>query len=201
MVKVRVTKEEADKLMNIKGNVTSSILKAGYQFILHEKGEKGIKTVEQRLKELGYPLGFKEISSFRWYPISQACLFYLAALDVFDWDESKAFDIGYNTPLYSILTKLLYRYFSLERMLREVPRYWLEHFDIGEVECVESNKNKRCAILRIKNFKKFHPILYIYMKGYITRVHEMAIKKKAVKVEQTKCIYNNDPYDEFKITW
>lgn len=79
--------------------------------------------------------------------------------------------------------------------------FWKRYFDFAEMRCVDSDRSKHFAIFRIEGFKKFHPAFYTYMRGYMTKLSEMAVKGKKVKVEQTKSLYNNDPYDEFKITW
>lgn len=201
MAKVKLTKEEADRIAKIKGNVSGTIFQAYYKLILGKKGEKSLRKVEERMKELGYPVKFKETSSFKWYPESLACLASLVSLEVFDWDESRAFDIGYEAPLHSILVKLLIKYISVETMLREAPKYWQKHFDFGKLHCTKYNSKKSYAILRLDGFKKFHLTVYIYIWGYLTRLVELVTKSKNVKVEQIKSLYNNDPYDEFKIRW
>ncbi len=80
------------------------------------------------------------------------------------------------------------------------PVYWRKHFDFAELKCTKLDMKNSTAILRLTDFKKFHPTVYIYMKGYLTRIIEFGTRSGNVKVEQTKCLYNNDPYDEFKIT-
>jgi hypothetical protein len=39
------------------------------------------------------------------------------------------------------------------------------------------------------------------MMGYLTKIFEIATRSKNVEVKQLKCLFWNDPYDEFKITW
>jgi hypothetical protein len=202
MVKVQITKEEAQKIAKLKGNVSGAIIKAYEKFILNKKGEKEIKKVEERLAELGQPLKFAEVSSFGWYPESLACLIGIAILEIFDWDEKKEFEVGHDAPLYSIITKLLMQYFSsIEITFKGAPIYWRKHFDFAELRCTKLDTKKKLAILRLTGFKKFHPTVYIYMQGYLTRIIEFGTHGGNVKVEQTKCLYNNDPYDEFKASW
>ena len=201
MSKVKLTKEEVQRIAKIKGNVHGSILKAYHQFIVDNIGQEGAKEIEKRLAGLGCDIKFKEAFTFKWYPKAFSSLICLAFLEVAGWDENDAFKVGYAAPAYSILTKLLMKYLSIERILKESNRHWRQHFDFGEIKCVDYNKQKNYAILRLYGFKKFHPTVYIYILGYLTRLIEMATKSKKVKVEQTKSLYNNDSYDEFKITW
>lgn len=86
-------------------------------------------------------------------------------------------------------------------MLTEGPKHWHRHFDFGKMECTEKDAKRGYAILRLNGFKKFHETVYIYTRGYLTKLIEMATNSKKVKVKQIKSLYNNDPYDEFKITW
>lgn len=201
MAKIKLTKEEVQRIANIKGNVHGSILKAYYQFIVENLGEEGAQKVEKRLAELGCNITFKEAFTFKWYPKAYSSLICLAFLEIAGWDEKDAFKVGYAAPAYSMLTKILMKYLSVERVLQNANIYWRKHFDFGKMECVEYDKEKKYAILRLYGFKKYHPTVYIYIWGYLTRLIEMVTKSKNVKVEQTKSLYNNDPYDEFKISW
>jgi hypothetical protein len=201
MAKVKLTKEEVRRIASIKGNVHGSILKAYYQFIVDNLGEEGARKVEQRLKELGLEITFKDAFTFKWYPKAYSSLICLAFLEIAGWDEKDAFKVGYAAPAYSMLTKILMKYLSTERVLENANLYWRKHFDFGEMKCVDYDKDKKYAILRLYGFKKYHQTVYIYIWGYLTRLMEMVTKSKNVKVEQTKSLFNNDPYDEFKITW
>jgi hypothetical protein len=201
MPPVKVTKEEADRIMKIGGNVSGAIFKGYYQYLLDKKKEGALGRIEKRLKELGYSLKLKEFSSFKWYPEAQACLICLVILEVFGWEESKAFDIGYDAPLYSIVTKLLMKYVSVEKILKDGPKYWRKHFDFGDMKCIDYDAERSYATMRLSGFKKYHQIVYTYIRGYLVKLIEMATKSKNVEVKQTKSLYNNDPYDEFKIDW
>lgn len=202
MAKIRNKKEETDKLMKVSGNVNGALLKAQHQFILNKKGEEGVAKVDKRLKELGYPLDFKKISSFGWYSASYICLICLVILEVFDWDEKEAYNIGYDSPLYAILTKLLIKYFvSLDKVFPQIPRYWSKHYDFGAMEGIKLDQENKYVVMRLTGFKKIHPIWYVQAHGYLSRLVEMCTRSTDVRCEQTKSLYNDDPYDEFRITW
>jgi hypothetical protein len=202
MAKIKLTKKEADRIMKIKGNTIGAILKTDYQFILNKKGKEGVKKVEERLKELGCPINFKKISSFKWYPESKGCLAMLVMLEVFGWDESKASDLGYNAPFDSPVTKFMIgSLLDVEKVFQNTQKYWHRFADFGEMKYTEYNIENKYGILRIENFKKYHPTVEIYINSFLLRLFEILTKSKKVKVEQTKSLFNNDPYDEFKITW
>jgi hypothetical protein len=201
MTKIKLTKEEADRLMKTKGNISGSVLKATHQFILDKKGKKGVEMLEKRLEELGYPPKLKEISSFKWYPYAYSILSVLVVMELLDWDESKAFEMGYAVPSYSTFAKLVMKYISVERMFEDAPKYWRKYFDFGEVKFTKIDKEKKLAVARLDNFRAPHLFEYELIRGSLTRHLEMVTKSKNVKLELTKCILKGDSYDEFKITW
>ncbi len=202
MAKVSIKKEEVDKFMKVSGNVNGALLKALYEVIMSKNGEEGVDKVEKRLAELGYPLDLKKISSFKWYKASYLCLVFLVILEVFDLYEKEAYKIGYDSPIYSIITKLFIRYLvSLDRIYPEIPRYWTKHYDFAAMEGIELNKKDKYIILRLNGFKKIHPIWYVQAKGYLAKMVGICTQSQNVKAEQLKCLYDGDLYDEFKLTW
>jgi len=201
MAKIKLTKEEVKRILKIEGNLNGAIFGAYRQYLIAKKGEDVVKSIEWRLEELGLPIKLKSYSSFKMYPEAEACLVCLAILEHFDWDEEKAYDIGYDAPLHSLLTKILMKYVSVEKLLTEGPKHWKRHFDIGDMKCTKCDVEKGHAVMRLKGFKKFHPAVYTYIRGYLARLVEIATKTKGVRVEQTKSLYNNDSFDEFQIKW
>jgi hypothetical protein len=196
-----LTKEVAQKLMEIKGNVRGEAIRVTATFIQKKEGEKGLKDVEGKMAELGYPLNFNKIKPERWYPESLSVLVILVAKDLFDWSEKDIFELGNSAPKYSFIAKMLIRYFSsYKRFLKEVPKYWRKHFDFGELEVSEFNEEKRYLVLREKGYK-FHPLLCVYHAGYYLRIAQYVIKSEKITIEETKCIFKGDPYHEYTIRW
>ena len=201
MEKVKITKEEIDRIMKVKGRISGAVFKEYYHFILERKGEKGVREVEKRLKELGYSINFKKASTFKWYPMAFSCVVLLVVVEVFGEDISVSFDIGYEAPSYSLIAKLLMKYVSIEKIVKESQKYWRKYIDLGNLKCADFNKEKKYTVMRLENFRKFHEVTYAYIKGFFVRIFEMVTKSKNVKIEQTKSLFKNDPYDEFKINW
>jgi len=203
MAKVKVTKKEADRLMKIEDQTKGVIVKTLADYIIEKKGEKGIKMVEKRLKELGYPMKFKECSTYTWYPGSFDALITLVILEVFSWDEKKAYDIGYDSlVVHSLGAKLLLtRFVSLELAMKNAQKFWHFFSYLGEVKFTKYDIDKSWAILRLDNYTKIHPLEYDYVRGSLAKILEIMTNSKKVNIEQTKSLYHNDTYDEFKITW
>ena len=64
-----ITKEIADELMKIKGEVRGIAPKSHVQFVVEEKGKEVLKKIEEKMKELGHPLEYKNMKSMSFYPI------------------------------------------------------------------------------------------------------------------------------------
>jgi len=195
-------KEEVDKMMKLKGNVIGVILQGHFDYIRDLKGENGVKAVEARLKELGYPLKAENIINVKWYPESIACLITLVSVEVFGWDRKDVFEMAYQAPRYSFVVKLLMQHFlQIEKNFRMAPTYWHKHFDFSEMETAGFSEKEKYGIIMIKDFHKYHPLICVYHQGYFTRITELMLGSKEVKVNHTRCLFKGDPYEEFKITW
>lgn len=199
---VQLIKKDVDKMMLLEGNVRGSILKAQIDLIREKKGEAIIKKVAEKMKELGHPFDFANINITGWYPEALSCLIILICAEICKCDEKQVFEMGYEASKYSFFVKLLMQYFlNIEKVFNHVPGYWRKHFDFSEMEVAEFNNKERYGILRLKNFQKYHPLICEYHKGYFTKIAEMTLGKKTVKVEHPKCLFRGDSYEEFKISW
>jgi len=199
MKKESLLKKEADRLMKIKGNARGATFRTHEVYIRNREGEKGVKEVEAKLKELGYPFKFKEIDTMGWYPEGLSTLIVLVSKELFHWKESDIFDMGNSAPKYSFIVRFLIKYFlSLKKSFEQAPEYWKKHLDFGRLENVEFNEKEKYLIVRAVGYK-FHPIMCIYHKGYFLRIAQHVLPKATI--EETKCIYKGDPYDEYVISW
>ena len=196
-----ITKEEIQDLMGIKGNARGAILQSHGIFIQKKEGKEGLEAVEKKTAELGYPVNFKKFRSGEWYPESLSTLIILTAKNLFGWTEKDIFEMGRSAPKYNFIAKILMRYFvSLEKFMAEVPKYWSKHFDCGKLEVIQFDEKKKYIVLREKDFK-FHPITCIYHAGYYQGISEYIIKSEKISVEETKCVFKGDSYNEYLITW
>jgi hypothetical protein len=194
-------KEEAEKLMKIKGNARGEALRNHFIYIRYKKGEDGISKVEEKMRELGYPLTFKEIKPLEWYPTVLGILIILAAKEVFNWKDSDIFDMGNSAPKYSFIVKLLMKYLlSPKKTFKESPKYWKKYFDFGDLKTVEFNEKEKYLVIRIIGFN-LHPITCVFHSGYFLRIMQFVVKSEKTTIEETKCVHKGDPYHEYIIKW
>ncbi len=194
-------KKVADNLMKIRGKIRGEAVLNRYEYIRTKKGDKGVQAVERRLRELGYPLDFKKLQSLGWFPEGNSVLIILAAQEIFEWNDNDIFEMGKNAPTISFMVKLLMKYFvSLEKTFNATPENWEKHHNIGSIELVKIDEDKKELIFRLLDYK-IHPVVCIYLKGYFLQFAKLVIKGEEVNIEETKCMFKGDPYHEFKITW
>lgn len=196
-----LTKQEIKKLLSVKGNIRGEAILIDIRYIHYKKGEKGIKMIEKRMGELGYPIKFKDLKPMKWYPVGLDALKILIIKEVFNWSNKDIFKMANFASKVSFLTKMMVKYFlSAERSFKESPRYWKQNFDIGELEASEFNREKKYMIFRVKGYK-VHPITCVIFAGYFLRIAQFVLKSDKVSIKESKCMYNNSPYHEFIIKW
>ncbi len=197
----KVTKEEAQRLLKIPGNVKGAVILANLEYLRRHKGVEGEELLKQRLKELGVDVLPDKIRPMDLYPEGYSVLIILLIKEILGLDEKGVFEMGKSAPKLSFFIKLLTKYFaSLKRCFEEAPKYWDRHFDFGKLEPVELNEKEKYVIIRVKGYK-FHPIMCHYHKGYFLQIAQLALGKRSAKIEETKCVFRGDPYHEYLIKW
>ena len=191
-------KEEADKLMKIRGKTKGSELLTLKKYIEAKYGREGVKKLEKKMTELGYPLYFDEIKPAHWYPEALNILAMIAAKEMFNWKD--LFEIGYNSPVFSFGVKVFIKFLPLSLFLKEVPKIWRKFVDVGTLEISQFNEKEKYIIIRFKDYK-FHSEMCRYYEGFFLRISEYVIKSGKVTIEETKCIYKGDPFHEFIVKW
>lgn len=193
-------KESADRLMAVEGKVRGEKFRTHAAYIGQKEGDEGLKAVENKMEEMGYPFKFEEIRSLDWYPAGYSPLIMILAKTLFSWTDKDIFDMGYSAPKYSFLFKMALRWaVSVERMTEESPGYWRKHYDFGEIEAVDVDTEKKQIVARISGFK-LDPIMCPYLQGYILRMLQYVIKDEA-RIEENKCVHKGDDYEEYIIKW
>ncbi len=193
-----ISKEEAEKLMEIKGMTQGSELLNLARYVEQKEGKEGIEKLEKKLKELGYSINFNEIKFTQWYPESLNVLAMVVAKDLFGWKD--LFDFGYHSPVFSIGVKIFIKFISPSLFLAQVPKLWKKFVDVGKLEAFFSEKEKNCVIVLLKDYK-FHPEMCNYYAGYFLRIAELLIKGKNMTIREEKCIFKGDPYHQYVIRW
>ena len=106
-----MTKEELDKIMQIKGNVRGAIFQTHAVYIRLKKGDEGVKMVEEKLKELGHPLKFEEVKPLDWYPEAISILIMVVIKEIFNWTDKDIFEMGNMAPKSSFIVRLVIKHF------------------------------------------------------------------------------------------
>lgn len=194
-------KQEIDNLMKIEGHVRGAVFYTHATYIRIKKGEEGVKAVEDKLKDLGYPFSFKDVKTLGWYPVGLEPAVILVAKELFGWTDDDIFDMGNSAPKYSFVVKMIMRYFlSLKRSFAETPTYWDKHYDVGQLINYKLDEEEKYAIVRVQGYKT-HPIMCTLFAGYFLRMGQFVIKTEKITIKETKCLYKGDPYHEFFFKW
>ncbi len=195
-----LTKEFAKKLMETEGEARGVNLKTDWEVVLSKYGQEGLKKLEAKMAEMGYPIKYNEIETMNFYPAGLDALSVLSIKEVFDLNDQELKELGAAAVKFSLFLKILIRYFpSLNLLAKEAPKMWRKHYSIGDLEIVETNEEERRAVLRIKNFG-FHPAQCANLQGYFSKILQMAVKAPTT-CEETKCTFRGDAYHEFVIKW
>ncbi len=200
-MKERLSKKEAQKLMQMPGNVRGGVILANLEFIRQKAGQSEMGRVQERLKEMGIAFNLKELKPMEFYPEALSVLTVLLVKEILNLDDNGVFEMGKAGIKLSLFIKTLTKYFiSLRQCFEESPRYWQKHFDFGELEPIELNEERKYAIIRIKGYK-YHPIMCLYHRGYFLQIAELVLGRSGASIEETKCVHKKDPYHEYIIRW
>ena len=112
-----LTKEVAQKLMEIKAEIRGVDLKTDAEFVLKEKGQEGLKKVKEELKKIGYPIEYEKLEAMNFYPGGFKALSLLAIKKALNFNDEKIKEIGSVAPKTSIIVKLFIKYFfSIQKL-------------------------------------------------------------------------------------
>ncbi len=193
--------EDIRQLMAKEGNVKGEVLRGDLEYVKNKMGEEGLRKVENRMAEMGYPLRLEEIKSFEDRKEAQAVLIYIICREIFGWGEEEIAKMGEDAAKTSFIVKALLKYFvSIQRVLSETPNFWARHHDFGELEPIEADEEKKHLIIRVKGYD-FHPLACAYHRGYFLSVARLSIKGKNIAIEETECVHRGGKYHEYKVTW
>ena len=195
-------KEKLSKLAKIKGEVRGVAFKTDMEFILKEKGEKGLKKVEDELKKIGFPIEYKTIKVMDFYPIGLRVISLLVIKETFDFDDEKIKSMGVFAAKVSLIIKLFVKYFfSIQRVFfKEAPKMWEKHYTISKLIPVELNEKKKYAILQVEDLA-LDPVFCTYLGGYFCSILQMVINTNAIDFQETKCPFRGDKYHEYFLKW
>jgi hypothetical protein len=194
----KTLKEIADQLMKIPGMTKGSELLTLRKYIEAKYGEEGVEKLEEKMKELGYPISFKKIKPAHWYPEAFNVLGMIVAKEIFGWQD--LYEFGYQSPIFSFGVKIFIKILPLHLFLNEIPKIWKKFLDVGELEVLEFNEKEKSVTLALKNYK-FHPEMCLYYQGFFLRLAEYIIKSEKITIKEQKCVFRGNDFCEFLIKW
>lgn len=195
-----LTLEIAQNLMKIDGKARGTTFKTDAEYVLREKGEDGLKKVEDRLSVLGFPIKYNDLKAMDFYPIGLRVLSLLAIREVFSFKKEDIRQIGLLASKTSLVMKFFMPYFfSLERTFSLAPQIWEKYYNVGKLVPFEINDKEKFLILKIEGFD-IHPIICPYLGGFFSTILKMIIKGP-VSCEETKCSFCGGDCHEYLFKW
>lgn len=200
--------KEIKKIMENPEQIKGSAFKGELEYILKKKGEKGLKAVEKKTEELGYPIKYKEMQDTKWYPIGLKMISFYAFLTTFNWGKKELVEIAESSVKVSYIVKFFMRHFASPGKIFKVaaPRLWKRYFSTGSLEAsdfynIEKGGGGGQGILRIKNLK-IHPFYCLYLGYFFIGIAKLTDPRlKEVKIEETKCMFRGDDCHEYLLKW
>lgn len=196
-----LTKELAQRIIEeTKGEARGMGFKADWNAVSQRVGPEGLKKLESKMEEVGFPLKYKDIKAMDFYPLGLDTISLLAIRDTFGFTEKDFMELGASAVKFSLFFKIVFRYFvSLHLIVKEASKLWRDHYTVGELKVPEINEKQKYVIVRIENFN-IHHITCLILKGYLSKPIQMTLNRP-VTCEETKCISWGDDYHEFLIKW
>lgn len=197
------TNEEIEKILQKKGDVRGVVFQTDTNYILKKGTEEDLRKIEERIKEWGISVIYKEVKPMAWYPVAWRVCSLLAIKEVFGWGDEEIRKMGENAPKVSVIVKLFFKLFpDIGKFAKEIPGYWTKHYTSGALEVANLDKENQELILRLNGFA-FHPILCKYLEGYFTIATKLTRPKESqVTCRELKCSFrDNVPYEEYQIKW
>jgi len=195
-----ISKEELEQLKKNKGETRQMSFKTTAQFVLKEKGEEGLKKLEDVMAEAGYPIKYKSVKAMDFYPLWADAIKLLALQKLFGWDDKKFEEMGRFEARNSLIVRVFLQYIiSIEKAVKEGPKLWNKYFTKGNLKVIKLDLQNKSAVFRLENFYH-HPLSCKTHKGYFPSLFQLIVKSK-VRFEETKCIHRGDDYHEFIVKW
>jgi hypothetical protein len=196
-----ISKEELETLLKIKGETRGLGMRDEIDFIRGREGEEAVKKLEEVMKNLGYPIRYKEIKPMDFFPLNKYAIVQLAMKRLFNFKDRDFEIMGRYESKVSLVMRLFMKYFfSAEQVIKQAPNIWRRYYTVGELKIIEFNKEKKYVIMRLENFH-LHKLNCYVLKGYFVGILQMVIGGKDITCEETKCLCEGDEYDEFLLKW
>ena len=196
-----INQEEIERLKKAEGEVRGVVFKTDEKYVIREKGEEGLKKVEEELEKMNFPFNYEEeADNMSFYPIGMRVVSIIAISRALNLDKEGVYKMGYNAPKFSLMIKFFMRYFlSPEKIMEKAGEMWEKHYTAGKLEPTEMNIEEKFIKAKIHGID-LHPILCDYLRGYFASVIKMGVGEE-VQSEETECVHNGGQAHQFVIKW
>ncbi len=181
--------------------IRAEAVRVNKNYILQKEGKEGFEKVKKRIKELGVEMDFEELDSKTWEEDWKNSILVATAKEVFNWTEEDVFEMGRYGPRSSFFIKMVLQNFvSLDTVLNNASDYWKKHCNLGSLEVVDYNEEKKYVVIRIRDLL-MHPVICVGRAGFLKGISEFVLKSSNTTIEETKCMHKGDDYHEYTIRW
>ncbi len=195
-----IPKEEIEKMMNLKGKARGMAIKGEAEFILHEKGEEGLKRLEEEMAKLGCPVDYRKMKAMSFYPVKYEGLTTLILKEVFNFSDDDFRKAGIFESKISFILRMFLRYFySIKSMAKEASKIWEKYYDFGSLTVKELDEEKKQGVLVVKDFNH-HPCYCRTLEGFIGSIVAM-ITNTDVVCREVKCPHWGHEHHEYLLKW
>lgn len=194
-----ISKEGISELASRDGEVRGVVLCTDAEYIRRHEGEPALLRVEEETREMGCPIDYGQVKVMDWYPVGLRAVSLFAISKTLNWGDGQLREMGRTAPRYSIITKLMLRYFiSLETLQEKLQLYWRKNYSAGSLTGKVADKS---VFIRLEDFQ-IPPPLLIYLEGYFVGVLSMIIgNHEKIRVEEPKWMHGGSECYEFVLKW
>ncbi len=196
-----LTKEIADQLMKVEGEVRGMQLRNDANYVLAKKGKPGLKKVKEELEKIDYPINYEKIEDLGFYPAGLRAISLLALKKAFGWGDSDFRKLGESTTTLSWIVRIFMKFFgSLDILSKRASQIWGEYHDRGNLTMPYHSESERRAIIELKDFD-LHPLYCRALEGCFEKFVKMVVKVEGVRCRETKCPFGSDKLHQFVVKW
>jgi len=198
---IKELREVVKKLLKIKGEVRGACSRAFPRCLENLEGKGSVEKLEAVLEKVGFPIDFSKVNASDWYPVGIDSIWLTVSRKLFNWRDKHIIEIGKCIPKCSLLTKLVSKYIiPVQVSYKKIAEQWDRYFTIGRVEITNFKEKEKYGKIRVKDIK-LHPNMCLFWIGYFHTLSSFILRAKEIQVKETKCMFKNDPYHEFRVTW
>lgn len=195
-----ISKKEAEKLMNIEGEVRGLGIKDYFSYIEKKIGRETVEKVKQEIRALGYDFQVDKIANLGFYPVGFEALTLVAIHKILGFDKEEIRKMGGYQAKSSIIMKFFMKYFvSVDKLAEEAPKMWRKYYTEGKLSVPELSIEKREGVIILEGFK-LHSLHCRVLEGYFATVLSITFREE-VNCLETKCPFQGDPVHKFSLSW